>query len=107
MVAVPPPSPSLVTLTVNIMRNLYQKLQEVASRRGISVTEALQQALAVYTFVDETLENGEQFFIADHQGQLRQVFFDRIGQEAPPASRAATFTEALKKSMGSRRWQKK
>jgi hypothetical protein len=56
-----PPSSSLVKLTVNVIRNLYEKLQEVASRRGISVTEALQQALAVYTFIDETLENGQQF----------------------------------------------
>lgn len=104
--AVVPPSSSLVKLTVNIMRTLYEKLHEVASRRHINDTEALQQALAVYTFIDETLENGEQFFIADRQGRLRQVFFDRIGQEAPPASRAMTITEALQKSMESRRWQK-
>lgn len=92
----PPPSPSpLVKLTVNVMRNLYDKLHEVASRRGINDTEAIQQALAVYTFIDETLQNGEKFFIADRQGQLRQVFFDRIGQEAPP-SRARTLIELLK-----------
>ena len=100
------PSSSLVKLTVNVLRNLYGKLQEVASRRGISETEALQQALTVYTFIDETLAKGEQFFIADGQGQLRQVFFDYIGEEAPPASRAASFTEALKQSMESRRWKK-
>jgi len=102
----PPHSSPLIKLTVNVMRSLYQKLQEVAARRGISVTEALQQALAVYTFIDETLENGEQFFIADRQGRLRQVFFDRIGQEPPPKPRPMTLTEALKKSMESRRWQK-
>jgi metal-responsive CopG/Arc/MetJ family transcriptional regulator len=106
MVDTPSPSSSLVKLTVNVVRNLYQKLERVASRRGVTVTEALQEALAVYTFIDETLENGEQFFIADHQGRLRQVFFDRISQEAPPASRAITITEALKKCMESRRWPK-
>ena len=101
-----PPSSSLVKLTVNVVRDLYEKLQEVASRRGISVTEALQQALAVYTDIDKTLENGERFFIADRQGRLREVFLDRIGQEAPPSSRPMTLTEALKRSMESRRWQK-
>ena len=104
MAAVPPPS-SLVKLTVNVMRDLYEKLHEVASRRRINDTEALQQALAVYTFIDETLQNGERFLIEDRQGRLREVFFDRIGQEAPPAS-PMTITEALKKNMESRRWQK-
>ena len=89
-----PPSSSLVKLTVNVVRDLYEKLQEVASRWGISVTEALQQALAVYTDIDKTLENGERFFIADRQGRLRQVFFDRIGQEAPPASPATVSATA-------------
>jgi hypothetical protein len=103
MAAAPPPS-SLVKLTVNVVRNLYEKFREVAARRRINETEALQQALAIYAFIDETLQNGEQFFIADRQGQLREVFFDRIGQEAPP-SRARTLTELLKEVTGSRRWK--
>jgi hypothetical protein len=102
MAAVPPPS-ALVKLTVNVMRNLYEKLQEVASRRRISVTEVLQQALVVYTFIDATLENGEKFLIEDRQGRLRQVFFDRIGQEVPPAS-SVTLNELVKKDQERRRW---
>jgi len=98
-----PPSSSLVKLTVNVVRDLYEKLQEVASRRRISVTEALQQALVVYTFVDATLENGEKFLIEDRQGRLRQVFFDRIGQEAPPAS-SVTLNELVKQDQERRRW---
>ena len=105
MATVPHSSSSFVKLTVNVMRNLYEKLHEIASRRRINDTEALQQALAIYTFIDETLENGEQFFIKDRQGRFRQVFFDRIGQE-PPSTSPMTTTEALKKSMESRRWQK-
>jgi hypothetical protein len=101
-----PPSSSLVKLTVNVVRDLYEKLQEVAARRGISVTEALQQALAVYTDIDKTLENGARFFIEDRQGLRREVFFDRIGQEAPPSSRPMTLDEILKRDMESRRWQK-
>jgi len=89
------------------MRNLYEKLREVANRRRINETEALQQALTIYIFIDERLENGEQFLIADKQGELHQVFFDRIGEESPPPSRARTITELLEKAMGSRRWQKK
>ena len=99
-----PPSPapsSLVKLTVNVIRNLYDKLQKVALRRGITETEAIQQALAVYTFIDETIENGEKFLIADRQGQLRQVFFDRMGQAAPPV-RARTLIELLKELAESR-----
>jgi hypothetical protein len=87
MATVPPPSspPSLLAqLTVNVWRNLYDRLHKVASRRGITDTEAIQQALVIYTFIDETLENGEKFLIEDRQGRLRQVFFDRIGKEAPP-----------------------
>jgi hypothetical protein len=89
-----PPHPLLVKLTVNVMRSLYDKLREVASRRGINETEAIQQALAVYTFIDETLKNGGTFLIADGQG-LRPVFFDRIGQAAPPVH-AKTLIELLK-----------
>ena len=103
MAAAPPPS-SLVKLTVNIVRDVYEKFREVATRRRITETEALHQALAIYTFIDETLQNGEQFLIADRQDQLRLVFFDRIGQEAPP-SRARTLTELLKEATGSRRWK--
>lgn len=102
--AAPPLPPTLVKLTVNVVRDLYEKLQKVALRRHINETEALQQALAIYTFIDETLQNGEQFYIKDHQGQLREVFFDRIGQEAPP-SRARTITEILQEFQGSRRWK--
>ncbi len=105
MADVPSPTP-VVKLTVNVMRNLYEKFREVAKRRRINETEALQQALTVYTFIDERLENGEQFLIADSQGQLRQVFFDHIGEESPPPSRARTITELLEKVMESRRWQK-
>lgn len=103
--AAPPLPPTLIKLTVNVARDLYEKFREVAVRRGITETEALQQALATYTFIDETLQTGEQFFIADRQGQLREVFFDRIGQEAP-SSRARTITEALKELVESRRWKK-
>ena len=103
MATVPPPS-SLVKLTVHVVRDLYDKFRAVAARRGITETEALQQALAIYTFIDETLQNGEKFCIADRQGQLREVFFDHIGQEAPP-SRARTITELLKEFQGSHRWK--
>ncbi len=51
MAAAPPPS-SLVKLTVNVVRTLYEKFRVVAARRGITETEALQQALATYTFID-------------------------------------------------------
>jgi len=88
MATVPPPSPPsslLVKLTVNVWSHLYDRLHKVAARRGITDTEAIQQAFVVYTFIDETLENGEKFLIEDRQGRLRQVFFDRIGKEAPPA----------------------
>ena len=103
MATAPPPS-SLVKLTVNIVRDVYEKFREVARRRHITETEALHQALAIYTFIDETLQNGEQFLIADRKDQLRLVFFDRIGQEAPP-SRARTIIEALKEVRGARRWR--
>ena len=98
MATIPPPSPppsSLVQLAVNVWRNLYDQLHKVALRRGITDTEAIQQALVVYMFVDETLENGEKFFIEDRQGRRRQVFFDRIGKEAPPELPPSMFRRVL------------
>jgi hypothetical protein len=109
MATIQPPSPPpslLIQLTVNVIRNLYDKLHKVAVRRGITDTEAIQQALAVYTFIDEILEKGEKFFIEDHQGRLRQVFFDRIGQEAPPElslTRSRKVLDLLKEIYGGSR----
>jgi hypothetical protein len=100
MADVSSPSSSVVKLTVNVMRNLYEKLREVAARRSISRTEALHQALLVYTFIDEALEHGEKFLIQDRQGRLQQVFFDRIGQE-PPAPRAAKLAALVEQIKGS------
>lgn len=95
-----PPS-SLVKLIVHVVRNLYEKLEKVAVRRSISPTEAIHQALVVYTFIDETLEDGGKFLIEDRQGRLRQVFFDRIGQDVPPEPRAKAISRLVDKFMGS------
>ena len=90
------PSP-FIKLTVNIIRNIYTHLHSMVLQRGITVTDAINEALVNYTFIDNALREGDKFLILDRHNQIRQVFFDRVGQEAPQNS-ARTLRELMKEN---------
>ena len=72
---------SLIKLTVNVVSSLFDALQGIAQRRKVSRTVAIDEALRTYTFIHETLRNGEHFLIQDRQGRYRDVYFERMGED--------------------------
>ena len=87
-----PPSP-FIKLTVNVRRSLFEQLIDVAQLRGMTPTEALQEALATYVFVQQKVQQGEKFLSVNREG-MRQVFFDCMGKPVPHSS-ARTAEELL------------
>jgi hypothetical protein len=68
------PPGRLVRLAVNLGPEAADVLKEYASRKGISVTEAVRRAIAVLAFVDETQRRGASINV-EEDGVLKEVMF--------------------------------
>jgi hypothetical protein len=64
----------LVRLAVNLGPESSDVLKEYASRKGVSVTEAVRRAIAVLAFVDETQRRGASINV-EEDGVLKEVMF--------------------------------
>lgn len=52
-------------LSVNLDDEVAAALEEVASRRGVSITEALRHAISTEFFIGKQIEAGKRVLIAD------------------------------------------
>ena len=68
------PPGRLVRLAVNLGPEAADVLKEYASRKGISVTEAVRRAIAVLAFVDEAQRRGASINV-EEDGVLKEVMF--------------------------------
>lgn len=59
----------LTRLNVNLNRQTATALKYLASQRGISYTEAIRQAIAVYNFVITEQQQGNIIRICDSKGK--------------------------------------
>jgi hypothetical protein len=64
----------LVRLAVNLGPETSDVLKEYASRKGVSVTEAVRRAIAVLAFVDEAQRRGASINIEEN-GTVKEVMF--------------------------------
>jgi hypothetical protein len=63
-----------VRLAVNLSAETGDVLKEYASRKGVSVTEAVRRAIAVLAFVDETQRRSGTVHVEEN-GTLKEVVF--------------------------------
>lgn len=63
-----------VRLNVNINEDVRDALQDLATRRGATVTEIVRRAVSVYKFVeDEIVDGGSELVIKDADGSYREL----------------------------------
>lgn len=63
-----------VRLAVNLGPEAADVLKEYATRKGVSVTEAVRRAIAVLAFVDEAQRRGASINVEEN-GSLKEVMF--------------------------------
>jgi hypothetical protein len=63
-----------VRLSVNLTQEVADELKEYASRKGVSVTEAVRRAITVLTFVDNAQNRGASVHL-EEGGALKEVLF--------------------------------
>ena len=68
------PPGGTVRLAVNLGPEAAEVLKEYASRKGISVTEAVRRAIAVLVYVDQTQRSGASINV-EKDGVLKEVVF--------------------------------
>jgi hypothetical protein len=64
----------VVRLAVNLSPATADVLREYASRKSVSVTEAVRRAIAVLAFADEAQRRGAPVSI-EEDGKLKEVLF--------------------------------
>ncbi|MGA3217442.1 MAG: hypothetical protein ABSD97_17365 [Acidimicrobiales bacterium] len=62
-----------VKVTVNVLRDDFEALQEMAVRKGTTFTEEVRRALALARLAEETEESGGKVLLEDPNGDIRQV----------------------------------
>jgi hypothetical protein len=67
-------SDPLVRLSVNMNPDVAGDLKQYASRKGISITEAVRRAITVLTFVDNAQSRGASLHL-EEGGTLKEILF--------------------------------
>lgn len=61
------------TMTLNLTDAEMDALEELASRKDLSKTAVLRQALRLYQLVDQRLANGEKLFFEDDEKKQSEL----------------------------------
>lgn len=67
-----PESP--VRLSVNLSPDVADELKGYASRKGVSITEAIRRAITVLAFVEDAQARGASLHL-EEEGVLKEVLF--------------------------------
>lgn len=62
-------------VTVNLGDEVQAALNEIATKRGISMTEALRQAIANEKFLQDEINQGSKILIEDKDKNVQRVVF--------------------------------
>jgi len=65
---------AVVKVSFNLPKDELDGLRELATRRRVTVTQALRQAIATERFLAEQPQ-GSKVFIEDPDGKMREVVF--------------------------------
>ena len=61
------------TMTLNLTETEMEAVEELASRKELSKTAVMRQALRLYQMVDTRLEQGEKLFFEDKKKAKSEV----------------------------------
>lgn len=76
-----------IKTTVNLPEHEYNDLKKLASRRDISFTHALRQAIQSELYIQSLIDSDAKLLVQDRHGALQQLVFT---QAAAPRATAAT-----------------
>lgn len=63
-------------LTVNLPDQTVEAIQEIARKRGTTVTEALRQAIESQRFFQDEVDNGSKLLIKSPDESYREILFN-------------------------------
>lgn len=69
----PEPADKVVRLSVNLAPEVADVLTGWAAKKGISATEAVRRAIAVWNFVETEIANGSKVAVVEANGHIREV----------------------------------
>ena len=67
-----------VKISANLSNTIVNALKEIAEKRGISMTEALRQAISHERYFVAAAEKNEKILLEDRNGKIREVVMDPI-----------------------------
>jgi len=65
-------SPRVVRLSVNLAASVADALKATAARKGLSITEGVRHAIAIWKLVSDEQEKGNRVMIVEGRGENAQ-----------------------------------
>ena len=62
-----------VRLSVNLSVESAETLRALIRRKGLTITEGIRRAIAVWKFVEDESSKGNQIAVIEHDGSIRKV----------------------------------
>jgi hypothetical protein len=62
-----------VRLSVNLSVESAETLRGLTRRKGLTITEGIRRAIAVWRFIEDENNNGNQIAVIEHDGSIRKV----------------------------------
>jgi hypothetical protein len=62
-----------VRLSVNLSFESAESLRALIRRKGLTITEGVRRAIAVWKFVEDESSKGNQIAVIEHDGSIRKV----------------------------------
>lgn len=66
---------SIVRLSANLSGEVVDALKEVATRQGITITEALRRAISHQKFFTDAVRGGDKVLLRKPDGTYREILF--------------------------------
>jgi len=86
-----PQEDRLTRLSVNLSAETADSFRSLIKRKGLSITEGIRRAIAVWKFVEDETSRGNQLAVIEQDGSVRKVILLLIpvrAQAQPPRGRA-------------------
>lgn len=64
-----------VRISAFLPLEVFDALQWLADKRGVTMTEAIRRSISTEVFVEEQLERRAQFILQDEAGVQREIIF--------------------------------
>lgn len=73
--AQPEPKAEVVRMSVNLAPDVAAALQDVAARRGITITDAIRKAISMLKYLDDADQRRAKVLIEGRRGGMLEVDF--------------------------------